>query len=155
MPSDRPPHLRAGLVALVALGGALGTAARYATSLWLGTASSGWPTATFAVNVLGSFLLGLLLESLLRRGAETPRGRLLRLGAGTGFLGGFTTYSSLTDEIDLLTRGGSPLLAGGYALASLAAGLSAAVAGTALAAARHRAARPAGAGLLDDDGEVR
>ena len=117
---------------------------------------SGWPTGTFAVNAVGAFLLGLLLESLARRGDEGPRARGLRLLAGTGFLGGFTTYSSLADEVDLLlTPGGSLPLALGYGLGSVVVGFLAALLGVLAAATGHRLrARSAGT-FLDDGGEVR
>ena len=58
------------------------------------------------INLGGAFLLGLLLESLLRAGAENPRRRTLRLLLGTGFLGGFSTYSALaTDTALFLSQG--------------------------------------------------
>nr|WP_276610713.1 CrcB family protein [Kineococcus siccus] len=127
-------------MALVATGGALGTLARWGTAHVLPPAGS-WPLATFAVNVAGSFLLGLLLEALLRRGAEDAGRAALRLGLGTGFCGGFTTYSSFAVEVDGLLRDGSAGGAAVYALGTVVAGLLAALAGVALAGARHRESR--------------
>jgi fluoride exporter len=53
------------------------------------------PLATLLINLAGAFLLGVLLERLGRARGEPQRRRLVRLLAGTGFLGGFTTYSAL------------------------------------------------------------
>ncbi|WP_460869062.1 fluoride efflux transporter FluC [Rhodococcus aerolatus] len=148
--------MRVELVGLVALGGAVGSLARHGLSLALPTGGSGWPTGTFAVNAVGAFLLGALLEALARRGEEGPRARALRLLAGTGFLGGFTTYSSLTDEVDLLlAREGSLGVALGYGLGSVVVGFVAALLGVLAATAGHRWHRAAAGGLLDDEGEVR
>lgn len=135
---SRPVHHRLDLVALVAVGGFVGTAARYATTLWLGTARSGLPTATLAVNLLGCFLLGLLLEALGRRGPENPRMQGVRLALGTGVLGGFTTFSSLAEELALLVHHDRAAVAAGYAALSVLGGVAAAVLGVALAAGHHR-----------------
>lgn len=125
------------LVAIVAAGGALGTASRYLLTTNLHP-QAGWPAATLVENVLGSFLLGLLLETLVRRGDETPGTRRLRLGAGTGFLGGFTTFSSLAIETERLLADGAVGTAVAYVTASLALGFLACLVGVVLAAARHR-----------------
>ena len=102
----RSPHLDPRLVAVVAVGGAVGTAARWSLTQTVGASSSGWPTATFVENLLGSFLLGALLEVLLRRGQESRRSLVIRLGAGTGLLGGFTKISSVAIEMERLLAGG-------------------------------------------------
>lgn len=133
---SRPPHLDPRLVAVVALGGAVGTTGRWAVAEWLGTSAGGWPTATFVVNVLGSFLLGLLLEALLRRGEESRRGRVVRLAAGTGVLGGFTTFSSLALEMERLIAGGQVALSVAYGVLSVVLGLIACIGGIALASRR-------------------
>ncbi|MGX5359629.1 fluoride efflux transporter FluC [Kocuria sp. KH4] len=129
----RLPHRRLLPVLAVGLGGALGTGARHGVAAAL-PAVSGWPVATLAVNLLGAFLLGMLLEGLLLRGAETPRRLLLRLGAGTGFLGGFTTFSALALEVQRMLSAGSPGPALAYAGVSLAGGFTACLAGVLLAA---------------------
>jgi len=133
----RPAHLDPRLVAVVAVGGAVGTAARWALTQAVGTSASGWPTATFVENLLGSFLLGALLEALLRHGSESRRGRLVRLGAGTGVLGGFTTFSSLAIEMERLIAGGQVTMSLIYGALSVVLGLLACVAGIAVAARHH------------------
>lgn len=127
----------------VVLGGMLGAPARYAVDALLPAAPRGYPWSTFAVNVAGALLLGLLLESLVRSGEDRGRRRRIRLFAGTGFLGAFTTYSSFAVQLVQLVRDGRPVLAVAYAAASLAAGLAAAAAGVVLAGALRGG--PAGA----------
>lgn len=135
----RPDHLRPGLVALVALGGAAGTTARFVLSSALPSWHD-WPVATFTANLVGAFLLGVLLETLAGRGPESPRGRLVRLALGTGGLGGFTTFSSLALEIERLSTQGQPTLGAVYGLVSVALGFVVALGGV-VWAARRAAAR--------------
>jgi CrcB protein len=130
-------HLNPRLVALVALGGAVGTAARYLVTTTI-HGQGGWPAGTFLANVSGSFVLGALLEALLRRGQESNRGRLVRLGIGTGFLGGFTTFSSLALDLERLLSTGALMTAVSYAVASLVCGLLACLLGVVVAARHHR-----------------
>lgn len=134
---SRPAHLRPGLVALVTLGGTAGTAARYGVSEALPPVD-GWPTATFAVNLVGALLLGALLEALVRRGPESPRGQRLRLALGTGALGGFTTFSSIAIEVERLLADGRAVLGVGYGLASVVLGFGCCLAGVAVAGSRRR-----------------
>lgn len=137
-PAGRPVHLQPRFLVLVVAGGMLGTPARYGVALALPTRTGGWPTGTLLCNLLGALLLGVLLEALLRAGTDTGWRRLVRLAGGTGFLGAFTTYSTLAVETDLLVRDGRPVLAAGYAAATVLGGLGLSAAGIALAAARHR-----------------
>ncbi|ALU39169.1 CrcB [Kocuria flava] len=132
----RPPHRRPLLILAVGAGGAAGTGARHGLALLLPPAA-GWPVATLAANLLGAFLLGLLLEALARRGAETPRRELLRLGLGTGALGGFTTFSALALETERLLAGGAPGQAVGYLVLSVTGGFAACLAGVLLAGRRR------------------
>lgn len=90
------------------------------------TGSSGLPWATLAVNLVGCFLLGLLLARLGGQG-----GRWL-LFLGPGLLGGFTTFSSFGHELVVLLRDGRVGVAVGYALSSLILGVLAALAGALL-----------------------
>jgi CrcB protein len=133
-----PLHRQPRLVLAVLAGGLVGTPARYGLSVLLPTPERGWPAGTFVANLLGAFLLGVLLEALARQGSDTGRRRLLRLGLGTGFLGAFTTYSALAVEVDLLVRAGRPGLGAAYALVSVLAGLLLSLAGIAAAAAWRR-----------------
>ena len=116
-------------IGLVAAGGLFGAAAREALEQAIRTRPGTFPVATFVVNLTGAFLLGLLLEALARSGEDRGRRRHLRLLAGTGFLGAFTTYSTLAIETDLLVRSGHHASATIYALASALGGLVAVAAG--------------------------
>lgn len=118
---------RGSSLALVWAGGTAGTAARYSIGR-VAPHLFGVPVATMGINVLGAFLLGLLLETLSRRDPATvsPSARLL---LGTGFLGGFTTYSALAvDTVTVLGHGqvGSAL---SYAFGTLLMGAVAGWAG--------------------------
>lgn len=80
----------------IGLGGAAGTLARYGVSTWCQQRFGvGFPYGTLAVNVIGSFLLGALMQIALTTELLSPT---LRLGLGTGVMGGFTTYSSFNQE---------------------------------------------------------
>lgn len=120
-----PAHLRPSLIGLVALGGAVGSAARYGTEVLLPAAGTtgGWPLATLVVNIVGAFALGFGLEALARLGRETPLRRNVRLAGGTGFLGGFTTYSALALETERLLSGGQAGVAIAYVLVTLVLGV--------------------------------
>jgi CrcB protein len=119
--------------ALVAVGGAAGTLTRHGIAEAL-DADRLFPLATFLVNVTGSFALGALLAALLVRDHSAPANRL-RLLLGTGFLGGYTTYSALAVETDTLLRGDHVALGLTYAAGSVVAGVLAAYAGVASARA--------------------
>lgn len=151
-PGAPPVHLQPRLMLLVLAGGVLGTPARYALSVALPTRTGAWPAGTFTANLLGAFLLGALLEGLARRGQDSGGRLLLRLALGTGFLGAFTTYSTLAVETDLLVRAHRAALAAAYAGASVLGGLLATTAGIWLATAhhrrRHRRAVPAGPAVV-------
>jgi CrcB protein len=120
-PPERAVHLRPAMLALVAAGGAVGTAAREGLGLAIPVVG-GLPVAILVVNLLGAFVLGLLLEALLRQGPDVGGRRLLRLTVGTGFCGGFTTYSTLAVGVAELLRAGSSGLGIGYALGSVLLG---------------------------------
>ncbi|MGJ4845632.1 fluoride efflux transporter FluC [Leifsonia sp. Le1] len=128
-----PVHLRWQYLGLVFVGGALGTTARYLISAAI-PPLAGLPVATFGINVVGAFLLGWLLETLARHGPDHGMRRSVRLFAGTGILGGFTTYSAFAVDADGLIAaqnlGGSIL----YAIATIVVGAVASVAGIALGA---------------------
>jgi fluoride exporter len=79
----------------VAAGGAIGAGLRYGVGLWMSRAYSGFPWHTMLVNVLGSFLIGVLMALSVDKGAVSGEWRLF---LGTGVLGGFTTFSTLAYE---------------------------------------------------------
>ncbi len=120
--------------ALVGVGAMIGTAARAAIEAAFGAAPGAWPWATFGINLVGSFVLGFLLEAISRLGDDTGIRRAIRLGVGTGVIGGFTTYSTFIIEIDQMGRNGVVTLGALYALASISLGVFASLLGLALAA---------------------
>lgn len=110
----------------VAGGGALGSALRYAVSVWLSQRlSSGFPWHTFAVNVSGAFLLGLLVTAVVDRSGWGS----WQLFVGVGFLGGFTTFSTFSVETLRLLQDGLTAAAASNVLLSVIAGLAAAALG--------------------------
>lgn len=139
-------------LALVACGGAAGTVLRFVAGVFVPG-----PLGTFLVNVLGAFMLGLLLEALQSRGgassSDHPRGRArLRLFLGTGVLGGFTSYSLLASDAAEFLLARDYLAGAGYALGSIALSLLAAALGALVARALTGRGRlgpepPAEAGL--------
>lgn len=92
----------------ICLGGAVGTGARYLLSGWLlRLAGPGFPWGTLAVNMIGSFLLGLLMHVSLTTELLSPT---VRLALTTGVMGGFTTYSTFNYETLRLFEDGAWLL---------------------------------------------
>lgn len=120
------------LLALVFVGGALGTGARALIEQAAPVEPGQWPWSTFAVNISGAFLLGLLLETLARREALVGRVQGARALLGTGVLGGFTTYSAFALQAVQLPTGLGIL----YAVLTTAVGIAAAGAGFRLARSR-------------------
>jgi len=112
----------------VALGGALGASARYLTSVAaMRLVGPGFPWATLTVNILGSFLMGVLVVVLAREGGFRAAPFLM-----TGVLGGFTTFSAFSLDTLTLFERGQVALAGGYVVASVGLSLAAIVVGMAL-----------------------
>lgn len=147
MPNARrtpaPAWRRPGALALVFFGGILGAGAREALELVLPSAG-GVPVATLIANVVGAFALGWLLERtapVRRRPAMAaaqhpiaplrPSWERLRLFAGAGVLGGFTTYSGLAVTTAALAAGGHVWLAVAYGLGTVALGALAGFGGVA------------------------
>ncbi|MFP3467279.1 fluoride efflux transporter FluC [Leifsonia sp. SIMBA_070] len=135
-----PLHLRPRSLLLVFLGGAAGTAVRYLLTLSV-LPVAGVPLITFVINVTGAFVLGWLLHALALRGADEGGRRDWRLFAGTGILGGYTTYSSLAVDTDGLIAAHSVGPSVLYALGTVVLGAAASVAGIVVASgiARRRA----------------
>jgi CrcB protein len=115
-------------VLLVALGGALGSVARYklAGLILLQTPVWRFPLGTFVVNVLGCIVIGILAGLAIKYEALQGDARLFLF---TGVLGGFTTFSAFGLETFHLIRRGELAIAFGYVLASVAIGLLAVAAG--------------------------
>jgi CrcB protein len=129
-------------VAVVSIGGGLGSVARYALSRLITDPRDGFPVATLVTNLVGCLLLGLLVVAVTEVWRPHP---LLRPALGTGVLGGFTTFSTFAFE----TRGLSFGLASGYIAASLVGGLGGAA--LAMAGLRRWAARRPPELMLDPD----
>ena len=115
----------------VAVGGAAGSVARYLVVLGcVRLCGPFFPWGTLAVNVAGSFAMGVVAALLFRFGAFAETIRHLVM---VGFLGGFTTFSTFSVQAVLDVDAGEPGRAFLYVIASVGLGLAAAAAGYALA----------------------
>ncbi|UMP03931.1 fluoride efflux transporter CrcB [Amycolatopsis sp. EV170708-02-1] len=120
------PRPRWDVLAAIGAGGALGSLARYGLSVAIPHSRAQFPLSTFATNVSGCLLIGVLMALLT---AATNPHRLLRPFLGVGILGGYTTFSTYaTDTLDLVTAG-HPFTGLAYASATVAAALVAVYAG--------------------------
>ena len=118
-------------IILVALGGAVGSALRYALSwLWSATQNGGLPLGTLAANVLGCLVIGFV-GTLLQR--WFGGGEWFRLLVCVGFCGGLTTLSTLVNETSGMAHANQLLLGAAYLGASVALGFVALHCGTWLA----------------------
>jgi CrcB protein len=117
-------------VLFVALGGAIGSAARYLVGGWFAARfGAAFPYGTFVVNVTGSFIVGLFLAYAQERVSLSPYWRLF---FAVGFVGGYTTFSTYEYEPVRLLQDGEMLLAAVYLIGSVVTGGVAAIAGIAL-----------------------
>ncbi|WP_431782058.1 FluC/FEX family fluoride channel [Streptomyces chumphonensis] len=131
VPADRAEMSGRGrwrVLAVIALGGALGGLARYAAVRWWPAGDGEFPSALLGVNVVGCALLGVLMAWIGARGAHP----LLRPFLGVGVLGGFTSFSGFALDGTLLFDAGAPGTALGYLAATLLLSLLAVWAGVAL-----------------------
>ena len=103
-------------ILLVAIGGAIGSVCRYLLS---GINVASWPWGTFAVNILGSLFIGLLV-GLVSKGIVSPEIKLLLV---TGFCGGFTTFSTFANESFSMMKAGDALQMALYLAASVVIGI--------------------------------
>jgi len=121
--------LSAGTMAAILVGGALGTVARYLLEAHHPLAPGDFPWVTLVVNLTGSFAIGLLLPLTEH---VTHRFPVVRPLVVVGFLGGWTTYSTLAVDAVLLARHGDAATCVAYLVATVAGGLALVVAGHAL-----------------------
>ncbi|MCT4608466.1 MAG: fluoride efflux transporter CrcB [Pelagimonas sp.] len=116
-------------LAQVAIGGAIGASARYLTGLLaVRLLGKGFPWGTLFVNIVGSFLMGVLVVALLHVGGNRFAPLLM-----TGLLGGFTTFSAFSLDAVTLYERGALALAGAYITASVVFSLAALFAGLLIA----------------------
>lgn len=109
----------------VALGGAIGAAARYQVGLLtvrLAGPGTQFPWGTLTVNLAGSFIMGALLGWFAKGGADSEN---LRVFLIAGLMGGFTTFSAFSAEMVTMVYRGQVGLAAGYLAASVIAGMAA------------------------------
>jgi fluoride exporter len=101
----------------VCFGGALGTGARYLLSGWMArTLGAAFPYGTLAVNVIGSFLIAVVVYAASESATISPT---LRVVLATGVLGGFTTYSAFSLQTLLLAHNGVWITAALYVLGTM------------------------------------
>mgnify|MGYP003889071313 FL=1 len=115
----------------LAIFGGMGCVARYMVSGWVyNLAGKALPYGTLSVNVIGSLLLGLIMEGSLRSTLLSPE---LRFGITVGFMGGFTTFSTFSYETVRLLEEGSLVAAGANVLLNVTVCIAAALIGIYLA----------------------
>ncbi|MFC8719208.1 fluoride efflux transporter FluC [Kitasatospora sp. NPDC057198] len=125
--SEHAPGRQPPVVAAVAVGGAVGAGARYGVERLWPTTGTAFPWPVLTVNAVGCLAMGALMTVLAARFPRHKRmaGALL----GTGFLGGFTTFSHYTDNVRELVRGDAYGTAAAYLLLTVAAALAGVVLG--------------------------
>jgi CrcB protein len=126
----------AAMTGIAACGGAAGAMARHLVSVAWPAPDQGLPLATLAVNITGAVLIGVLVTAVTGPRAAPPWVRQL---LGTGFLGGFTTYSAHTLGIGLLLASGRVLPAVAYMALTLVGALAGVALGAWLAGLLARA----------------
>ncbi|HZT67776.1 MAG TPA: CrcB family protein [Acidimicrobiales bacterium] len=110
------------LALAVGLAGAAGAVSRYLLDGWVQDRASGlFPFGTLTVNVIGSFILGVVAGVVLRHAGSSGAQAVI----GTGFCGGMTTWSTAAWETVRLAEEGSPAVSASFTFANLAASLAA------------------------------
>jgi fluoride exporter len=117
---------RRDILLVIALGGALGAAARYGLARALPHSPGDFPWSTLLTNVAGCLAIGVLMVLVVER---LPTSRLVRPFFGTGLLGGFTTFSTYAVDTRALLAAGRPAVAAAYLFGTLVLGLVAVVVG--------------------------
>lgn len=105
---------------LVFVGGGIGSIGRYLLGKLWNDPSNGIPYGTFATNIIGSLIIGVILGWALKNNTLSSNTTLL---LATGFCGGFTTFSTFAYENHVLLKSGDFLSFGFYAIASFALGI--------------------------------
>ena len=104
---------------LVFIGGGFGSALRYVIGKWLNSTESGIPYGTFAANILGSLIIGIILGIAAKNSSLSQNHTLL---LATGFCGGFTTFSTFAYENHVFLKSGDFASFAVYTLASFVVG---------------------------------
>lgn len=112
--------MRRGTVLALGCGGAVGAVSRFAVSLAMPTVPGAFPWGTFVINVVGSALLGAFLVTMTER---YPHRGLVRSVTGTGVIGAFTTFSTMSVEAVLLARSHDDAVASIYVASTVGCGL--------------------------------
>ena len=107
--------MKMGMVASVAVGGAIGSVARYFVSTIQNPTWTGFPYGIFTVNVTGGFVMGILTELMALKFSVSPE---VRAFLTTGVMGGYTTFSTFSLESALLIQRGAYVTATGYVAGS-------------------------------------
>ena len=104
---------------LVFIGGGFGSALRFLIGKWLNSSETGIPYGTFAANILGSLLIGIILGLAAKNDSLTQNQTLL---LATGFCGGFTTFSTFAYENHVFLKSGDFMSFAIYTIASFIVG---------------------------------
>ncbi|HZD96969.1 MAG TPA: fluoride efflux transporter CrcB [Micromonosporaceae bacterium] len=130
------------VLAAISVGGAIGALARYGLGVAFPPGRTGFPWATFGINVVGSLLIGILMVLVVDVWEAHP---LVRPFLGVGILGGFTTFSTYVVDAQRLVNAGAAATALAYLAATLAGAIFAVYVGLTItrAAVGRRAARRA------------
>ena len=120
-----PKRDAAIILGLIFVGGTCGTGAR--AFIEIAFPADGWPWATFLINIGGTAALALLVQVLAALGTDSGWRHRVRLGLGTGVLGGFTTYSTFAVETVMLAQDIEFWLSLAYSAGSVFAGLTVAL----------------------------
>ena len=110
----------------VFVGGGFGSVLRYAIGKWLNATENGMPYGTFAANILGSLLIGIILGLAAKNETLSQNSTLL---LATGFCGWFTTFSTFAYENHLFLKSGDFTSFAVYTIASFVIGFLAVFAG--------------------------
>ncbi|MFV2062040.1 MAG: fluoride efflux transporter CrcB [Chloroflexota bacterium] len=118
------------MLVFIAVGGAAGAVSRYLIGGWVEELSAGrFPWGTFVVNISGSFLLGVVFAISIDRAILSPE---IRVPLMIGFIGSYTTFSTLMLESWRLLEEGALIYALGNLVVSVVVGMAAVIAGLAL-----------------------